>query len=86
MINKSATKAGEITWNNGNSTVLWLGSNSNTGETIVWQVVWKNGKPGKSSRITGGNIAKLAEEIKKYVPTEGKWAYANAACLSHIGC
>ena len=41
MINKSATKACEIAWANGNATVLWVGHNRNTGETIVWQVVWK---------------------------------------------
>jgi hypothetical protein len=84
MINKSATKAGEIKWNNGKSTVLWIGHNRNTGETIVWQVVWANGKPGKSSRITGHNIPKLAAEIHKYVPADGAWVYTNAAALAHI--
>jgi hypothetical protein len=91
MIHKSAIKAGEITWNNGNSTVLWIGTNRNTGETIVWQVVWKtypNGThgPSRSKRITGRNIPKLAAEIRKYVPTEGRWTYTNAAALSHIAC
>lgn len=86
MIHKSATKAGEITWNNGRSTVLWIGHNRNTGETIVWQVVWTNGKPGKSTRITGGNIPKLATEIRQHVPAEGRWTYTNIPALAHIAC
>ena len=84
MINKSATKACEISWSNGNTTVLHVGSNRNTGNAIVWQVVWKNGKPGKSSRITGANIAKLAAEIAQYVPADGAFVYRNAAAMTAI--
>ena len=84
MINKSATKACNIKWANGNETVLWVGHNGNTGDTIVWQVVWRNGNPGKSTRITGGNIPKLAAEIAKHVPTEGSFIYHNAAAMSAI--
>ena len=84
MINKSATKACNIKWPNGNETVLWVGHNKNTGDAIVWQVVWREGKPGKSSRITGGNISKLAAEIAKHVPAEGSFIYHNAAAMSAI--
>lgn len=84
MISKSATQACEISWTNGNKTVLHIGSNRNTGATIVWQVVWKDGKPGRSTRITGGNIAKLAAEIAKYVPAEGSFTYSNAAAMADI--
>lgn len=84
MINQSATKACEITWTNGNKTVLHVGFNRNTGATIVWQVVWKNGKPGKSTRITGGNIIKLAAEIAKYVPAEGSFTFHNDSAMSAI--
>lgn len=84
MINKSAIKACSIKWNNGNETVLWVGYNRNTGTIIVWQVVWRDGKAGKSSRITGGNIAKLAAELAKHVPTEGSFTYHNAAVMAAI--
>ena len=89
MINKSATKACKIKWANGNETVLWVGHNGNTGDTIVWQVVWKtfpNGTwgPSRSRRTTGGNITKLAAEISKYIPAEGSFIYHNAAAMSAI--
>ena len=89
MINKSATKACEIAWTNGNATVLWVGHNRNTGETIVWQVVWKTYPggtwgPDRSSRITGRNIPKLAGEIAKAVPGDGSFTYRNAAAMAAI--
>lgn len=84
MINKSATKAGEIKFANGNSVVFWIGYNSNTGATIVWQVVWRNGKPGKSTRLTGNNITKLANEIRTLPKSEGKFVFSNAAAMSAI--
>lgn len=84
MINKSATKAGEIKFENGNSVVFWVGHNSNTGETIVWQVVWRNGKPGRSMRLTGGNITKLANEICTLPESEGKFVFRNAAAMAVI--
>lgn len=84
MINKSATKAGEIKFANGNSVVLWVGHNSNTGDTIVWQVVWCNGKPGRSTRLTGGNIAKLANEIRALPESEGKFVFSNATAMAVI--
>jgi hypothetical protein len=85
VINKSATKACEIAWNNGNRTVLWIGANSNTGDTIVWQVVWRNGKPGRSSRITGRNIRQLARELAVAVPAECSIAYSNDAAMAAFG-
>lgn len=84
MINKSATKAGEITWNNGNVTVLWVGLNGNTGATVVWVVERINGKLGRSKRLTGGNIHKLAAEIASALPREGRYTYSNAAALAAI--
>jgi hypothetical protein len=84
VIHKSATKACDIAWKNGNHTVLWVGHNHNTGDTIVWQMVIQPGKHHKSSRITGRNIAKLAAEIAKYVPAEGQFVYRNAAAMSAI--
>lgn len=84
MINKSATKAAEIAFANGNSVVLWIGHNRNTGATIVWQVVWRNGKAGKSTRVTGGNVAKLGAEIRALLPSEGRLVYSNSAALSVI--
>lgn len=85
MIYKSATHAATITWNNGNRGVaLYVGSNRSTGETIVWQVVKRNGKLGRSTRITGSNIAKLAAEIRQYVPAEGSMVVHNQAAFDVI--
>lgn len=71
MINKSATHAATIDWKNGNSCRLYVGSNRNTGETIVWQVATIKGKLGRSTRITGGNIRRLAFQIANQTPSEG---------------
>ena len=60
MINKSATHAATITWENGNKVAIYLGSNSNTGETIAWQKVAGH----RSQRITGANLTKLASELR----------------------
>lgn len=85
MINKSATKAAEIALTNGNRVVLWVGGNRNTGATIVWQVVWRDGKPGRSSRVTGGNIAKLAAEIRALPAAEVRSiVHHNAAAFALI--
>lgn len=84
MINKSATKACEILWANGNETVFWVGHNSNTGATIVWQRVRYGAKLGKSTRITGRNIAKLAAEIAAIEPWEATFTYRNAAAMAAI--
>jgi hypothetical protein len=85
VINKSASKAATVTFQNGNKSVLWFGSNRNTGETIVWQVVHRNGKPGRSVRVTGGNIAKLAAEIRKLPATEGVTEYHSEAARALLG-
>lgn len=84
MIYKSATKACNILWSNGNETVLWVGYNRNTGETIVWQRVRYGTKLGKSTRITGRNITKLAAEIAQAVPADGTFTYCNTAAMSVI--
>lgn len=72
MINKSATVVGTIEFKNGNKTVLHIGNNRNTGETIVWQVT--NG--GRSTRTTGKNIAKLCAELN-HVLSEGTARWLN---------
>lgn len=75
MINKSASKIGTIEFKNGNQTTLWIGTNSNTGETILWQVMKEPlGLVGRSKRITGRNLGKLATELN-FVLCEGeaKW-------------
>lgn len=59
MINKSATKIGTVVFNNGNRNTLYIGANRNTGETIVWQKL----EGSRSKRVTGKNIAKLADEL-----------------------
>ena len=85
MIHKSATRACEITWNNGNVTTLWLGHNRSTGEAIVWQVVRWNGKLGKSTRLTGRNITKLVAEMARYVNADGRYTYRSDAAMAQIG-
>lgn len=84
MIHKSSTKAAEIKFANGNSVVLWVDYNHNTGSLIVWQVVWRDGKPGRSTRVTGRNIAKLGAEIRALPVSEGQLIYSNAAALAVI--
>lgn len=71
MINKSATFIGTLKFKNGNQTRLFVGSNHNTGETIVWQQTLYNGKWGKDHRVTGRNIRPLMEEVN-FVLKEGE--------------
>lgn len=59
MLNKSASKVGTLMFKNGNETTIWIGSNSNTGATIVWQKCNYN----RIKRMTGKNIPKLVKEI-----------------------
>lgn len=79
-INKSASKIGNLVFNNGNRLALYIGANSNTGETIVWQVL--NG--GKSKRVTGKNVSGLATELAEVLTTNaGGWVgEVNAAALA----
>lgn len=70
MINKSASKIGTVKFTNGNKVALFIGSNRNTGETIVWQVL--NG--GRSTRVTGKNITRLANDLNDALNEgEGSW-------------
>jgi hypothetical protein len=59
VVNKSASLIGTLVFVNGNRNTLHIGTNSNTGETIVWQQV--TGR--RSSRLTGKNIAAFAAEL-----------------------
>ena len=78
-INKSASKIGTIEFKNGNKTALYIGANSNTGATIVWQVV--NG--GRSTRLTGKHLPLLAGELANVLAIgDAKWIDdVNAAAL-----
>jgi len=80
MINKSASPIGILQFSNGNKTALFIGANSNTGETIVWQSV--NGR--RATRTTGRNIAGLAGEVKHVLDSgEATWVETpNKAALS----
>ena len=82
MINKSATHIGKIHWlKTGNILDLWIGDNSNTGETIVWQKV--EGK--RDTRVTGKNIAKLAQELNVAMNEgDGVWLERNDAALDAL--
>jgi hypothetical protein len=84
-INKSASKIGTLRFNNGNETALYIGANSNTGATIVWQVL--NG--GKSTRLTGKHIAALAKELAAvFTKKEAAWIdevnFAALDCLTRL--
>lgn len=78
MINKSATKVGTIEFKNGRKNNLWLGHNCNTGETILWQVMQElDGRLGRSTRVTGRNLTKLAIELNDCLNEgEAKWVGA----------
>lgn len=73
MIHKSATLLGEVKFNNGNQTRIWLGTNHNTGEDIIWQETKWSGKAtyAKAHRVTGSNIKKLIDELD-FVLKEGE--------------
>jgi hypothetical protein len=71
MIPKSATKIGAIKWTKGARVDLWIGTNSNTGETIVWQQVQNR----RASRVTGRNITKLRSELD-HALNEGECSWA----------
>jgi hypothetical protein len=79
MADKSATEIGVIRFQNGNVTTLHAGTNSNTGETIIWQQV----EGRRASRVTGRNIPKLAAELN-FVLVEGQaaWVRCNDAALA----
>ncbi len=69
-INKSASAIGTLEFNNGNKTALYIGTNRNTGATIVWQVV--NG--GRSTRLTGKHLPLLAGELAHVLAIgDAKW-------------
>ena len=68
VIHKSARWVGTLEFKNGNRTEIWLGQNRNLGTDIVWQVLNK----GRPSRVTGGNIQRLAEEIVTLVEVDGE--------------
>jgi hypothetical protein len=72
MVNKSATLIGTVVFSNGSRTSLWIGTNSNTGETIVWNKLL--GGKGRATRTTGSNITKLANELNAALNAEGaRW-------------
>lgn len=80
-INKSATKIGTLVFPNGNRNSLFVGSNRNTGETIVWQKVVGR----KPSRVTGGNIAKLVGEADELLKSGGAaWEGLNEAAWAAV--
>lgn len=83
MIHKSAAKIGTIEFANGKRNALFVGSNSNTGETILWQQV----QGRRAQRVTGRNIANLVAELVECLRTgEAKWiGEFNAAALAAIG-
>lgn len=76
MVNQSASFIGTVEFKNGNRTRIWIGANSNTGETVVWQQTLFSGKAqwNRDSRVTGRNIRKFADELN-FVLKEGeaKW-------------
>lgn len=66
MVNKSASKLGTLLFTNGNRNEIYIGTNRNTGATIVWQVrTSPRFKPGftDETRLTGRHIAKLWAEL-----------------------
>lgn len=82
MINKSASVVGTIRFRESmNVVTFYMGTNSNTGETIVWQLF-----KGKSQKFTGKNIAKLYREVAKAVAEkEANWCNCNANLLATWG-
>lgn len=61
-INKSAARVGDLKWRkSGNVVTLYWGTNRNTGEDIVWQVL--NGDRRSTTRHTGENIPRLVAEL-----------------------
>lgn len=77
-MHKSASKVGTIRWTNGNEVSFFIGSNSNTGETIVWQK-----HVGREQRFTGANIKRLLTELTAALAAgDCKWLACNATVLS----
>lgn len=60
MINKSATLVGTLDFANGNRTAIYVGYNSNTGATIMWQKTVGE----HAGRLMGHNIVLIVEEIR----------------------
>lgn len=82
MINKSASVVGTIRFAASmNVVTFYVGTNSNTGAMIVWQLF-----KGKSQKFTGKNIAKLYREVVKAVAEkEAFWCNCNANLLATWG-
>lgn len=70
---KSARFIGALTFKNGNQTRLWVGSNRNTGSTIVFQQTLYKGASQweRQTRTTGRRIAPLMSELD-HVLNEGE--------------
>lgn len=62
VVNKSATFVGTAKHTiSGRDLMIWIGANSNTGETIIWYLV-----PGdKVHKLTGGNLTRFATELSE---------------------
>lgn len=61
-VNKSAARVGDLKWRqSGKVVTLYWGTNRNTGEDIVWQVL--DGNRHTTMRHTGQNIARLTGEL-----------------------
>lgn len=78
-INLNASRIGTLEFKNGNRTILDLGTNSNTGEAIVWQTV----NNGRASRVTGKNLNRLAGDISDAIfEGDAKWLDRDDAVLN----
>ena len=70
-LNDNASRIGIVEFANGRTNALWIGTNTNTGTTIVWQ---RPSSTGRYSRVTGRNIARLLEELNQVLNEGGaRW-------------
>lgn len=82
-INKNAAHAGIIEWkHSGRKVSIYLGTNTNTGEDIVWQHILDEPRP---RRVTGNNIPKFVDMLD-HVLNEGEafWIQRNDAVIDML--
>lgn len=83
-INKNASHIGIIEWKqSGRKNSLYIGFNTNTGETIIWQQMLNESR--RPARVTGRNIPKFLGELEQALD-EGDcfWIQRNDAVINSL--
>lgn len=80
MINQSASRVGTLVFKSGIRNTLYVGTNSNTGETILWQQCGDR----RAKRSTGRNIRRVVRELSHVLASgAARWdGEVNGAALA----